>query len=445
MQSSTVCDKYIRVKNQPLIMVYDMMPDIDTWCPPHRVKKFESLLKRMTKAAKQRNVHFKYSIGKPKEVVYDKIPKGENRKDGFYFDKVQKLWIRTECSVNIEHSDFSPSGWSALAILEKAEGSNRVLIKKIPDVEDNLIDYIPDEWNGDCQHCKMNRKRNSTILVKSPEGEVKQVGTSCLFEYTGIDPQLIASFYAAMESKKNYPMPWDEDSGGGKPSYSPEWPLIEFLIICHRFFGFKGAYIKKMGNVILNSCALKREDNYYLAPCPLPDNYRVNNTTPQMLHPSEEHYEVADEIITYIKNLKAKTDFEYNLQTVVVGDFVSKKTAGFAAAMWFVWNRAKEQGRLEELFNPTEAKGEHLGVIGERIEFDATVTKKVGSIGYFGETTMFIFQTDDGDEVIWWSSSKKKDLPQVGDYVNVKGRVKKHGDFKGKKNTSITRPTIQKY
>ena len=434
------------------------MPDIDTWCPPHRAKKFEHLLKRVAKAAKGRNVHFLYTIGKPQEVVYDTIPKGENRNDGFYFDKIQNVWVRTECAVNIEHSDFSPSGWSALAILEKAEGSNRVLIKKIPDIEENLIDFIPDEWNGDCQHCNVDRKRNSTILVKSPKGEVKQVGTSCLFEYTGIDPQLIASFYAAMECKVKYPTPWSEEAwqayleylgemgyGGEKnQSYASEWPLMEFIVICHRFFGYKGAYIKGMGNTILNSCALKRGDRYYLAPCPPPINYKVSNTTPQMLPSSEEHYEVASEIITYIKNLKAKTDFEYNLQTVVVGDFVSKKNAGFAAAMWFVWNRAKEHGRLEQVFNPTESEGNHLGVVGERIEFVATITKKVGSMGHFGETTMFVFQTSEGDEVIWWSSSQRKDLPEVGDKVTVKGRVKKHGDFNGKKNTNITRPTILK-
>ena len=57
---------------------------------------------------------------------------------------------------------------------------------------------------------------------------------------------------------------------------------------------------------------------------------------------------------------------------------------------------------------------------------------------------MFVFQTSEGDEVIWWSSSQRKDLPEVGDKVTVKGRVKKHGDFNGKKNTNITRPTILK-
>jgi len=458
-------------------MVYDMMPDINTWCPPHRVKKFESLLKRMTKAAKQRNVHFKYSIGKPKEVIYNfedlpletkygsKLVRKEKDTDaswryivtqnardiGFRFDKIQKEWLRTECSVSIEHSDFSPSGWSALAILEKAEGSNRVLVKKIPNVEDNLIDYIPDEWNGDCQHCNMNRKRNSTILVKSPKGEVRQVGTSCLFEYTGMDPQLIASFYATMESKVNYPTPWSEEAweaymdylaemgyGGGGPPPSPEWPLTHFLVVCHRLFSFRGAYIKGMGATILKSRVRKIGERYFIE-----DQH--TGIELEIHPPNDEYYEVADEIITYVKHLKVRTDFEYNLQTVVDSNFVSKKTAGFAAAMWFVWNRAKEQGRLEQLFNPIETEGKHLGEIGERIEFDATVTKKVGSMGYFGETTMFIFQTDDGDDVIWWSSSKKKDLPQVGDYVKVKGRVKKHGDFKGKNNTSITRPTIQKY
>ena len=454
---------------------------IETWCPPHRVDNLKKLMRRVERAAKRRDVPFQYAISEPVMTEYDfedlpvvdkyghklrthdvKSGKkfgekymrkviGKNARDvGFRFDKLKDKWVRTESSVVVNHGDFSPSEWTPLAILEKAEGSERVLVRKMPTVKKDILEHIPAKWEGNCDHCGHKRLRKSTALVESKDGEVREVGTSCLFDYTGIDPVLLTSLYAAMEGISRYPPPWNEDDwaaymdylaemgygGGGRP-VSPEWPLTHFLVVCHRLFGVQGAYIKGMGRDILNSRVVKKGEQYYI--------YQEDKGSYlEILPPSEEHYEVADEIITYILNTKVKSDFDYNLQTVAQGEIVTKKNAGLAAAMWFVWNRAKEQGRLERMFNPPEVTGEYLGKVGERIEFDGIVTRKMSRESYYGLTTMFVFATKEGDEVIWWSSSKKKDLPEVGDEVHVKGRVKKHGEFNDKKNTTISRPNIKK-
>ena len=54
--------------------------------------------------------------------------------------------------------------------------------------EGDLLKHVPHTWNGYCDHCETTRRRKTTVLVRSEtDGEVRQVGRSCLFEYTGID------------------------------------------------------------------------------------------------------------------------------------------------------------------------------------------------------------------------------------------------------------------
>jgi len=430
------------------------MNTIETWCPPHRVGNLKKLMRRVDRAAKRRGVPFVYSVSEPQEVVYGKLPAGigggynARKRHGFRKDKLTDEWKRMESTVMVSHGDFSPSEWTPLAILENAEGSDRVLVRKMPNVKKDILEHIPKKWEGNCDHCGHKRQRNSTALVESKDGKVREVGTSCLFDYTGIDPTLLTSLYAAMEGISRYPPPWNEDdwaaymdylaemgySGGGRTA-APEWPLTHFLVVCHRLFGYKGAYIKGLGKDILKSRVVKKGEQHYL--------YQEDKDSYlEILPPDDDHYDTVDEIITYVDNMKCRSDFDYNLQSVAKSSVATNKNAGIAAAMWFVWNRAKEQGRLDRMFNPPEVTGEHLGDVGERIEFTGLVTKKMSRESYYGLTTMFVFTTKEGNEVIWWSSSTKKGLPEVGDEVQVKGRVKRHGEFNDKKNTTINRPTI---
>lgn len=53
------------------------------------------------------------------------------------------------------------------------------------------------EWHdakGDCQHCNHNRYRKTTYIVEHETDGIRQVGSTCLKDFTGVDPHAIAAY-----------------------------------------------------------------------------------------------------------------------------------------------------------------------------------------------------------------------------------------------------------
>lgn len=74
--------------------------------------------------------------------------------------------------------------WEILAHLQQEVAGN--VITKI------CAEEVNPEWHKlecVCEHCNTRRNRKSTYLVRNTKsGEVRQVGKTCLKEYTGIYP-----------------------------------------------------------------------------------------------------------------------------------------------------------------------------------------------------------------------------------------------------------------
>ena len=396
--------------------------------------------------------------------------------------------------VNINYGDFADSTWEVLAVLDPllsmyfGKKEEPYLIKKMPHLtedgsdEEDVHELLPTEIDSLCEHCNTRRERKKLVAVRDKEtGEIRRVGTNCLFEYTDIQPELILKLYQTLET----PM-------FGNPDYRyalEQYDLYDFIVRAHRVFGFNGIYQKKMGWTLYEikngfqspvvgeewvqeegwakpqlQYQFNRELSFFgrwvwdKKTKPLSDfsEYNLRKHGMESLPLTPEVEEVASEIISYCANLEGKSDFERNLKAIAEHGVVSKKNSGMAASMWFVWNKAKEDGRLEAMFGtPTQEEVDedvvpdmsiHIGEIGERIEFTSVLMRKSSREGMWGTTHMMVFQTVESDdsiypagcEVVWWASTKKQ-LPNVGDVVRVRGTVKKHGEFKDVQNTTIGR------
>ena len=79
--------------------------------------------------------------------------------------------------------------------------------------------------------------------------------------------------------------------------------------------------------------------------------------------------------------------------------------------------------------------------MGQRIEFDATVSAVVPTFGPFGLIARVDFLDDDGRRLVWWSSQPAK-MPKelrTGSRVAVKGTVKSQEFYIGRHQTTLTR------
>jgi hypothetical protein len=108
--------------------------------------------------------------------------------------------------------------------------------------------------------------------------------------------------------------------------------------------------------------------------------------------------------------------------------------------------RAKTDARSRENAERAE-RSNHIGLVGERREFTATIrfTKYFDNEGGFnnhfgGGTTLTVLDDADGNVIVWWGVGFGA---EKGETINFKATVKRHELRDGVRQTVVTRATIQ--
>lgn len=86
---------------------------------------------------------------------------------------------------------------------------------------------------------------------------------------------------------------------------------------------------------------------------------------------------------------------------------------------------------------------EYVGEVKERIEFEAEVTGVYGTEGFYGHTDIVKFKDASMNQFTWFASDYTG--LERGDRITIKGTVKKHDDYKGVKQTVLTRCKFTKF
>ena len=84
---------------------------------------------------------------------------------------------------------------------------------------------------------------------------------------------------------------------------------------------------------------------------------------------------------------------------------------------------------------------EWVGNIGERITMPFTCVRIMHFSNEYGNSTMFQFETDDGD-ICMWSTQTSKDIKENHRYL-VAGTIKSHNTYRNQQQTILTRCTIK--
>lgn len=98
-------------------------------------------------------------------------------------------------------------------------------------------------------------------------------------------------------------------------------------------------------------------------------------------------------------------------------------------------SEAEVRAYIESLmYEPSDSV--FVGEVGERIEETLTVTKAVTLESYYGTSIMHIMENEDGNVFVW--ITKAKNYPE-GKIVTLRGTIKDHKEYKGTKQTILTR------
>lgn len=285
--------------------------------------------------------------------------------------------------------------------------------------------YPCGDWNiptkyrkgqGICEHRRTNHKRSKTVLLMNKSGEYKQVGTSCLKEYTGItDISLLSAFRAldALFEESNI----DTGMYTGRPSR--KIPIEDYLATCVHYIRLNG-YIKSLKDEAMD---ISHKD--------------LTNSD----------FEKAREIRDYFKNGEFTNDFLHNIHMHMMKGYTEED--GLLAYAPIAHAKEMEKARAKAEKEKANAMIEYYGNVGEKVKSIAVTGKCLTSYtncygSIYNAVTTFVYQfTDNANHVFIWKTTKNIPLNDDGIFNGtISGSIKEHKEYKSTKQTILTRVKV---
>ena len=225
------------------------------------------------------------------------------------------------------------NGWTFVARLDHANETGTI-IRMVPNTGIELpVAYRHAETR--CDHCGVNRYRRDTFVVRSDEGQFKQVGSTCLADFLGHDPQKIAKRAELLSYAYECGRGYERFVGGDMRYISLEAFLQDTAYFCRTrgFVSGKTAY--ETGAVSTKNRVLHSINGGEYC-----EQTFVNDEDKAL---AAEALEVAQAIT------EPRNDYEHNLSVIANATMIEPRSAGVAAAIVGVhFNR-----RRRELNAPT--------------------------------------------------------------------------------------------
>lgn len=292
-----------------------------------------------------------------------------------------------------------------------------------------------------CDHCRANRARKDTfVLRRAIDGALVRVGRNCLGDYLrGADPAEVLSMWRFLGSLRDLLSgagEGDEFGGSdGARSYLAVTEYMTAVVASVRHVGwFSRAMIEQRGEGMTTATHADwlcgRE----------PSNPEVAREW-RAMQPTEADAIEARAVLAFVeatiaaKPIEQRTEYEHNLATAVALSVVTHRTRGIVASA--VAAKRRHDAANADRNAPTTAASEHVGELGKRQTFRLTVRKVQHFDGQYGTTTLLVMSDANGNVVKWFASGTKN--PTIGASLTIVATVKAHGEYRGTKETVVTR------
>lgn len=344
-------------------------------------------------------------------------------------------YVLVEVEGSVKHA-----GWAFVGTIDHREAGN--VIRTISSKYEVPKKY--ETCGPTCEHCNKIRSRKDTYLVYNEEShEFKQVGKSCLTEYTsGLDAEEVAWFvqiYDALEAGSSY----------GGSSYT-RWiklePVLRYAFECVKHFGYEKSSEDEWGTIPRRTtrqrvsdykAVIERRTAYY--PQRKIDELQAEMDEVGFNPESSYAVETAQAARAWILAQEPDNQYLKNLKVICAEDYIQPRDFGFVVSLPAAYNRylANEEYK-EKVAKQREAESvsEFQGAVGDRLTIQVASATCVTSFeSAFGTTWLYKF-SDSNDNIYIWYASKCIDQDEISTLV---GTVKDHSVYNGVKQTVLTR------
>lgn len=322
------------------------------------------------------------------------------------------------------------AGWTFLAVLEQ-HGEAGNVVRVVPG------QVLPEGYRAVeswCDHCQVTRRRNETYVVRHDDGRHLQVGSTCVKDFLGgCDPHKLAEWLAILW-QADILIASDDDGEDRGPCSEPRFDPLEVLMVT-------SVLIRKNGWT-----SRKRAQETNLEPtasqvqaCLLSRKYPAD-----ML---ESDKSTATAAYNWAWNLEPRGEYEHNLKALCTrGGWVHCRDLGLLCSTISAWAKVNEMVVTGLLWaKKVKPTSEYQGEVGKRREWDLTMTRVSSSEGSYGTTHIYRMADEAGNIFTWFASNEIRidgREAMAGDKLRLKATVKKHEEYRGIKQTILTRATV---
>lgn len=334
-------------------------------------------------------------------------------------------------------------GFKFIARIEYLADRVTTLFHTVPGTETKIDERFRTLGAGTCEHCKTQRFRKDCFVVEDAAGVQTQVGRQCLADFTGInDPQRLAA-------KATWLASFEDLRGDGERMWTAHMATqIDTLWALQLTSAAIGRYgwVPKSASSETQSSTAGHVVEHFMGWPTDPDEQKRMKAMAELAE-LPIHRDRARKAWDWVRGElkeKAKSDYEINLVTLCSGELAEIKHLGIICSAIAAWQRATDQ-QIEYARKRQElAKSQHLdGTIGQRLRDIECTVQQVRALeaGQWGPKTLVKFLTANGDLLTWFASGDK-DF-EVGEKLKITGTVKQFKEFRGVKETQLSRVTFQ--
>jgi hypothetical protein len=338
------------------------------------------------------------------------------------------------------------AGYEFVATLQRTEAGN--IIRSVPGA-DNVPTMFRDS-KPCCDHCKLQRNRVETFIVRHESGVYKQVGRQCIADFLGKgDPKLIAAQAEHIIEACLAAASEDDNDGEfmGRGSNRPRYYSTEAILALSAQAIIQFGWFSKRTAQEKNCTSTVSRVYEYVNPRPQGKSYRKVEKLEKPTPEANALAQTARQYIIDTYSAKEETlgDFEHNLLTIARLNEIEGDQFGLACYLVQHYRREVEKVEIARKSNNVNSK--HIGQPKDRIRgLEVTFVWEHSFETQFGVKTMHKFNDAEGNVLLWSTTSGAtvKDATgdralMIGDVVKVTFTIKEHGEYRSIKQTEITR------
>lgn len=388
--------------------------------PKHNFGYLQEKITKLNKRAKKLGLDsIKMEIVREYEITIDKDYYGGRQITPYNISMVD---------VKVEGESPKFEGWTFIATIEHEKAASN-LIKAIPGVE---LDPKYRDAPPDCDHCHTNRWRKKTYVCKHDDGSEVQVGSTCVKDFLGHrSPDSIAWQCETLGNIQEAFSEMEDYEVDKMPKSELRVPIKRFMEVTAMVIREEGWIPKSKVPYDAPVSTATMVDMYLFPP---PDR------RPPKIEITHNDARLAYGALQWAKNLKVKSnlsDYEYNLTVLADERSIPLSEFGLAVSMVGVYKMYRDKTKQERA---AYRSNEYFGEVKKRYELDLKVLSISGFDSVWGWVTVYKMVDPEGNAFGWFSTGSTS--LEEGETYHVKATVKKHQEWKGRKETVVTRLTI---